>query len=131
MKKAIVATSAIISLVSTTVTYAAGEIVNVQPPTGKGIAANTGVGTVITNIINLVFIVAILLVLFMLISGAITWITSSGDKEKVGQARGRIINALIGLAILALAFLILNVAGNLINFNLSNLQLNPLNTPNP
>ncbi len=61
-------------------------------------------GKFITNIITIAFSLAVLAVLVMLIYGSFEWIVSGGDKEAVGKARGRIINALIGLAVLSVAF---------------------------
>lgn len=74
-------------------------------------------GRFITNIISLAFIVAVILVLLMLVWGAFEWITSGGDKEHVASARGRIINALIGLAILAVAFALFRFAGQFLGFD--------------
>lgn len=74
-------------------------------------------GKFITNIISLAFIVAVILVLLMLVWGAFEWITSGGDKEHVASARGRIINALIGLAILAVAFALFRFAGQFLGFD--------------
>ncbi len=92
-----------------------------QPNAGINIA--TSPSTVITNILTIVFAVSILLVLFFLIIGAFQWITSGGEKEKVGKARSTIIHALVGLAVLALAFLIINVAGGILNIHFNNLIL--------
>lgn len=74
------------------------------------------IGDFVQNILTLAFIIAILVVLFMLIWGAFEWITSGGDKEAVGKARGRIINALIGLAVLAVAYALLVLAGQFLGF---------------
>lgn len=96
----------------------------------QGIAPNTTPGTVLTNILTIVFVIAALVVLFFIISGAFQWITSGGDKEKVGKARGAILNAIIGLALLALAFLIARVAAQIVNVDLLNLSIPTLDTPN-
>ena len=73
-------------------------------------------GAFVTNILTLAFGLAILVVLVMLIWGAFEWITSGGDKETVGKARGRIINALIGLAVLAVAFALTKVGAQFLGF---------------
>ena len=65
----------------------------------------------------------------MLITGAFNWITSGGDKENVGKARSRIINALIGLLVLALAFLIARVAGQIVHIDIFNLKIPSLDQP--
>ncbi len=90
-----------------------------------GINPLTTVGTLLSNILSVVFIVAALAVLFMLIWGAFSWITSGGDKDAVGAARKRIVNALIGLAVLAIAFLITRVVGQVLNIDILNLKFLP------
>lgn len=86
------------------------------------------IGNFVTNVFTLAMAVAILMVLVMLIWGAFEWITSGGDKDSVSKARNRIINALIGLAVLAVAFALARVAGQFLGFNINNIQIPP---PNP
>lgn len=95
---------------------------DITPP-AQGINPATPLSTIISNVLTIIFSVAALMVLVMLIQGAFNWITSGGDKEKIGKSRDRIINALIGLALLALAFLIVRVVGALLNIDLLNLAL--------
>lgn len=92
-----------------------------QPP-GYGItvgdkSADVLLETIITNAITVVFAIAAVLVIIFLIWGAIEWIISGGDKEKVSNARKKITSALIGLAILAFVFVIAAVFGGIIGFN--------------
>lgn len=106
--------------------------INVKPPTDP-ISGNaigySDLGAFVSNIFVLAFGLAVLLVLIMLIWGAFEWIASGGDKEAVGHARNRIINALIGLAVLAVAFALAKVAGQFLGFpNLGNI---PIPTPPP
>ncbi len=104
----------------------------VQGGVARGILASTPLNTLLQNAFTIIFTVAALLVLLMLIWGAISWIMSGGEKEAIGKARGRITNALIGLAILALAFFIVRVVGQIVGFNvLSNLQLPQLDNGAP
>lgn len=87
-----------------------------DPTTGKNVGYGD-LGAFISNVVTLVFIFAIILVLAMLIWGAFEWITSGGDKESVGKARNRILNALIGIAVLAVAFALFKVAGQFLGFD--------------
>lgn len=102
----------------------AATTINITKPA----AGYTTLGPFITNILTVLFAVATLVVLFMLIWGAYEWITSGGDKEAVGKARGRILNALIGLAVLAVAFAIAVVAAQFLGFNEG---LNSITIPGP
>ena len=78
-------------------------------------------GSFINNAITLVFGLALLLTLVYLVWGAFDWITSGGEKEGVGKARSKIINALIGLVILGVAFALARAAGNFLGFDLLNI----------
>ena len=109
-------------------------IAQVNPNPNNITIANPGVGyTNISDFINasvrLAFIIALIAVLVMLVWGAIQWIFSGGEKEAVAAARGRIINALIGLAILAVAFAIVSLAGSFLGLNI--LKPGGFNIPNP
>lgn len=95
-----------------------------------GLAANTGLGVILANAIKIVLAIALIAVLFMLVFGAFEWIISGGEKEKVGNARNRITHALIGLAILGLAFVILTIVGNIVGVNiLGDITIPTLSTP--
>lgn len=119
MKKLIFLGSAIASFLTPVRVLA--EDIKISPP--KDVAGNligySNLGTFINNIITLAFIIAIIVVLIMLIWGAFEWIVSGGDKDAVGKARGRIINALIGLAVLAVAFALASVGGTFLGFDIT------------
>lgn len=55
-------------------------------------------------IIYFVFLVAGLFVGYFLLTGALNWITSNGDKEKIDKARKTMTSAVIGLVILFAVF---------------------------
>lgn len=93
------------------------QVINIQRPTVAGRPVGFGdIGEFINNGITLAFILAIIVVLVMFVWGAVQWIFSGGDKEALVAARGRIINALIGLVILAVAFAIFVIAGQFLGF---------------
>lgn len=90
-----------------------------QSPGGSPVPVGFAtLGDFIQKTLTLLFIIGILVVLAMLIWGAFEWIASGGDKEAVGKARGRIINALVGMAILAIAFALFQVVGQFLGFNI-------------
>ena len=53
------------------------------------------------SVIDLVFIVAFILAFFYLLFGAVSWITSSGESGKLATAKNRMIQAIVGILILA------------------------------
>ncbi len=107
------------------------DTINLGPAQGEfGIGAGTSLNVIISNAITVVFVVAAILVLIMLIWGGIEWVLSGGDKEKVANARKRIIASLVGMALIALAFLIVRVVGEIFGFNvLGNLTIPALDKP--
>ena len=123
MKKLALLGSSITLFFAPVVAFA--EDINITAPTVGGIAGGktlgySKIGEFISNVLSLAFALAVLTVLIMLVWGAFEWITSGGDKETVGKARGRIINALIGMAVLAVAFALATVAAQFLGFE--NLQ---------
>ncbi len=88
-----------------------------------GINPNADIGHVLGNVITIIFVLATLAVLFMLIIGAFQYITSGGEKDGASKARSRITNALIGLVILAVAFLLVKLLGSIVNVDLLHLKL--------
>lgn len=123
MKRFAVISSAIGYLLSISSAFAQNTIQLNRPTVNNNPAGFANINNFIANILTLAFIIAVIVVLAMLVWGAIEWILSGGEKEAVGKARGKIINALIGLAILAVAFAITQLAANFLGFNLTNLTI--------
>ena len=67
-----------------------------------------GVNNFISELIDLFYTISAIVLLFMLLLAGFEWMTSGGDKEKLSKARARIINAIIGMVIIALAFFVTN-----------------------
>lgn len=112
MKKLAALSSIALSLLSPV--KALAQDIKINAP--SNIAGYTDLGAVIQKVLTFVFSLSILAVLIMLVWGGFEWITSGGEKEAVGKARGRIIAALVGLAVLAVAFALARVAGQFVGF---------------
>ncbi len=125
MKKLAFLGSAVASLLTPIKVFAEDKNINITLPANAGFKT---LSNFITNALGLVFVIGAFLVLIMLIVGAYEWITSGGDKEAVGKARNRIINALVGLIVLAVAFALVNLLGQFTGLDLRNLNVP---TPNP
>lgn len=57
-------------------------------------------GEVLTFMIRFFFVAGGLVALYYLLTGALNWITSGGNKENVEKARERIQNAIIGVILI-------------------------------
>ncbi len=72
-------------------------------------AAGLGFGAVLGQIVQFIFVVAVILALGFLVYGGVRWITSGGDKTNVANARNTIVAAIIGLILVFLAYIVLNL----------------------
>jgi hypothetical protein len=70
------------------------------------VAINTDLGSFVSKAISAIILVAGLATLLFLIYGGLQWISSGGDKGKLDEARSKITNGVIGLAIVASAWAI-------------------------
>lgn len=121
MKKVAALVSSIAYLSSLTKVFAVdGSIKIVQDPSKGGY---TDISNFLSNLITIGLTIGIILVLIMLVWGAFDWIMSGGDKDAVGKARSRIINALIGLAVMAVAFALAKVGASIAGIDLGNLVI--------
>lgn len=108
--------AAFLTIASSSIAYAA-DVVKIDPcsTTDQGQfrpvcnLSAAKFGALLGNIINLIFIIAIIAALFYLIYGGIKWLTSEGDKSSVEAARQHIIAAIVGLIIVFMSYFILNV----------------------
>ncbi len=77
----------------------------------------------VPRLITLGLIVGSLIFFFVLLIGAIQWMTSGGDKAAVEAARGKITNAIIGVVLLFAIFVILSLVGDFFNISLTQFTL--------
>ena len=85
----------------------------------------TDIGKLISSAISVAFIVAGILTFVFLVIGGIEWLTSGGDKTKTEQARNRITAALVGLAIIAASWALMQLISAFFGINVfeGNIQL--------
>lgn len=87
-----------------------------SPFTAPDKTGAAGISLFFSNLITLIYEIAAVVFIFMLLWGALEWISSGGDKEKVTSARSRITHALIGITLFAVAFAIIRVVGTFTGF---------------
>jgi TRAP-type C4-dicarboxylate transport system permease small subunit len=69
---------------------------------------------------------AVILSLFFLVWGGFNWLMSEGDKQRLGNARQKVVYAILGLIVAFFSFLIVNT---IYAFLLGNNSGGPFNYP--
>lgn len=91
---------------------------NIPNPDGLQFSgpAQTSLGYVVSQFLNLTFTLALVLTFVWFVWGAYEYLVAQGQKEALASARNRIKWAVIGFVVLILAFLIGNYAPNIFPF---------------
>jgi lysylphosphatidylglycerol synthetase-like protein (DUF2156 family) len=79
---------------------------------GTGLPNDSSLRGFIIRVINIALALAGLIAVFFLILGGFRYITSLGNEEAAGQAKKIILNAIIGIVIIILSFVIVRVISN-------------------
>ncbi len=108
-----------------------GEIGNpALGPTLQNFAKSEGgsqfFATILPNVVTLSFIIASIIFFFMIVTGAIGWISSGGDKTALESARGKISSAIIGIVILFATFAIIKVIEGFFAIKILTIDIGPL-----
>ena len=74
----------------------------------------------VTNAISAIIIVAGIATFLYMISGGVQWVMSGGEKEKLNEAKARITQAIIGLAIVASAWAVFKLIDYFFGIGIAN-----------
>lgn len=106
-------TFATVATLASSAYVATGSILAQAPPTINVRKAEnvkiTDVGVLISSFVGVALLASALLVFGFLILGGIQWITSGGDKGKTESARNKITAAIVGLAIVASSYALMQI----------------------
>jgi uncharacterized membrane protein len=91
------------------------QVLNGVGQTSSGSCSGAGVTNLVSSIVSILSIVVGVVAVIMIIYGALRYITSAGDSGKVASAKSTLIYALVGLAIAALAQVIVHDVLNTAN----------------
>lgn len=94
----------------------------INPKIGQGKGSEI-INLLINNFITIAFIAGVIVAFFFLISGAISWITSGGDKENLQKSQKKITSALVGLFVLFSLYAIIRLFGDILGIDLLKLTL--------
>lgn len=101
----------------------------IPQPVNNVAEADKSTQNVYNTVVYLFFTIGIIGSVIYSVWGAVDWILSGGDKEKISAARKKITTALIGLTVLAFSFMIVYMVGKIIGIDFVNLPpLKPLGT---
>ncbi len=76
---------------------------------------------IISTVIGVFTIAAGLWFIFQLLSGALQWLGSGGDKQSLQNAQKRIVNSLVGLLIVVISYALISIIGRVFGFDILNL----------
>ena len=105
------------------ITAYAQEDINIEPGDQFGTLGQLTISSIVSGLIRLTLVIVSLVFFAILVMGGIRWITSRGDKQAVEGARNQITHALIGLAIVFVAWAIVRLIGNLFGIDILNLNI--------
>ena len=98
----------------------------VLPQTLGGGDYTTGgqtLGKLIGGVLGMIFIIAFILSFVYLMVGGVRWITSGSDKASLEHARNTIVQALVGMVIVASGWAIASLIGNFLGLNIQALPI--------
>lgn len=82
------------------------DLWSISRVSGTGPGKFNNLGDIISGLFNITFYLATFLAFFWIVWAAFQYIAAGGDKQKLVQARSRIVWAIVGLIIIAMAFLV-------------------------
>jgi hypothetical protein len=95
-----------------TLPFSGGEVVN-------GVATIQGFERVFANVVSVALGLAGIVLFVMLIVGGLKYITSAGNPKNAAAASSTITSALLGIVLVALAFLFLQIISAFTGLNLT------------
>lgn len=72
----------------------------------------------VSKILGFLTIIAALYFMFQFVTAGIAWVGAGGDKNNIEQARSKIMNAILGLVIVASAWVIIGIIGNFVGIKI-------------
>lgn len=94
------------------------QLPGLDPATYQYNQAGTGFGNLISHVLSIVIMVAALLLFMYLLWGGLDWITAGGDSGKVGKARDKMLQAILGMVVLAGSVAIFILVQNILKVQL-------------
>jgi len=100
-----------------------------NPVINTSLQGKTGIGffgLLLPNLFTLALIIGSIIFVFVMIMGAVQWISSGGDKQALEGAKSKISNAFVGLVIMLAIFAIIKVLENFFGIHILTLDIGAL-----
>lgn len=88
----------------------------VPVPNGSpGVAGALSINDLVVRIINVLLAIAAIVAVLFIVIGGFRYITSAGNEDQAKKGRHTVVNALIGLAIVILAYALVSIVNNAVS----------------
>jgi cytochrome bd-type quinol oxidase subunit 2 len=105
----------------------------INPVINPDLGATTDGGSAIANLMARLFQAIVMMgglaVILFLAWGGFAWLTAGGDKDKVEQAKSRITNAIIGMAVIMATIAVAIFLESVFGYNLLDPTINVSSSP--
>lgn len=86
-----------------------------QASTADGVAGSRSINELVIRIINVLLGIAAIVAVLYIVIGGFRYMTSAGNEEQAKGGRKTVINALVGLAIIILAYALVSIVNNAVS----------------
>lgn len=94
--------------------------INLGDQVSSRVAVNTNLGSFITQVFSAIIIVAGIASFAYMIYGGVEWVMSGGEKDKLNDARSKITQSIVGLAIVASAWAVFKLVDYFFGIGITN-----------
>lgn len=88
--------------------------------TGISGGVQTGLGTLLSNIITTLTVVGSLAFVIYFTIGGLKWITAGGDKGKIEESKAQMTQSAIGLIVIVVSFFVVGIVGAVLGIDILN-----------
>lgn len=108
-------------LSSAAIAHAQGSFqIGLDSQVSSRVAINSDLGTFISRVFSAIIIVAGIASFIYMVYGGLQWVMSGGEKDKITEARNKITQAIIGLAVVAAAWAIFKLVDYFFGIGIAN-----------
>jgi len=101
--------------------YAQGSFnIDIDSQVKSRVSVNEDLGSFVTRVFSAVVLVAGIATFIYMVYGGVQWIMSGGEKDKLNEAKAKITQAIVGLAVVASAWAIFKLVDYFFGIGIAN-----------